>query len=103
MARAHTIATPLYYPDHVRKRPIHMPAHSRQATLPLLMALLLALLAGCAYHPGGDAMAFLRDGHLYTIQADSTNLHQIAGGDVVSYSWSPSRQQLVYRTASPFP
>ncbi|HEX3272744.1 MAG TPA: hypothetical protein VHR15_19020 [Ktedonobacterales bacterium] len=80
-----------------------MPAHSRRASIPLLMALLLALLVGCAYHPGGDALAFLRDGHLYTIQADSSNLHQIAGGDIVSYSWSPSRQQLVYRTASPFP
>jgi hypothetical protein len=67
------------------------------------MALLLALMAGCAYHPGGNALAFLRDGHLYTIQADGSNLHQIAGGDIVNYSWSPSRQQLVYRTASPFP
>jgi hypothetical protein len=66
-------------------------------------ALLLTALVGCAYHPGGDALAFLRDGHLYTIQADGANLHQIAGGDIVSYSWSPSRQQLVYRTASPFP
>jgi len=67
------------------------------------VALLLALVAGCAYHPGGDALAFLRDGHLYTIQPDGANLHQIAGGGIVSYSWSPSRQQLVYRTASPFP
>ncbi len=80
-----------------------MSAHSRRASIPLLMALLLALVAGCAYHPGGDALAFLRDGHLYTIQADGANLHQIAGGGIVSFSWSPSRQQLVYRTASPFP
>jgi hypothetical protein len=67
------------------------------------MALPLALVAGCAYHPGGDALAFLRDGALYTIQPDGANLHQIANGDIVSYGWSPSRQQLVYRTASPFP
>jgi hypothetical protein len=63
----------------------------------------LALVAGCAYHPGGDALAFLRNGALYTIQPDGANHHQIANGDIVSYSWSPSRQQLVYRAASPFP
>jgi hypothetical protein len=80
-----------------------MSAHSRRARIPLLMALLLALVAGCAYRPGGDALAFLRDGSLYTIQPDGANLHQIANGDIVSYSWSPSRQQLVYRAASPFP
>jgi hypothetical protein len=80
-----------------------MSAHLRRASIPLLMALLLALVAGCAYHPGGDALAFLRDGALYTIQPDGANLHQIASGDIVSYGWSPSRQQLVYRTASPFP
>jgi len=74
----------------------------RRASTFLLMAL-LALAMGCAYHPGGDALAFLRNGALYTIQPDGANLHQIANGDIVSYSWSPSRQQLVYRTASPFP
>lgn len=76
---------------------------SRRIIVVLLATLATTLLAGCAYHPGGDALAFLRNGHLYTIQADGANLHQIAGGDIVSYSWSPSRQQFVYRTASPFP
>jgi hypothetical protein len=76
---------------------------SRWLVAALLVALLAALLAGCGYHPGGDALAFLRDGKLYTIQADGANLHQIAGEGIVSYSWSPSRQQLVYRTAAPFP
>jgi Tol biopolymer transport system component len=69
----------------------------------LLAALTTALLASCAYHSGGDALAFLRDGALYTIQPDGANLHQIASGGIVSYGWSPSRQQLVYRAASPFP
>jgi hypothetical protein len=67
------------------------------------VTLAVALLAGCSYHPGGDALAFLREGKLYTIQPDGANLHQIASGGIVSYGWSPSRQQLVYRTASPFP
>src|SRR5690348_13140142 len=89
--------------DQAQKRTISMPAHSRRATIPLLMTLLLALVAGCAYHPGGDALAFLRNGALYTIQPDGANLHQIANGSIVSYGWSPSRQQLAYRTASPFP
>jgi hypothetical protein len=83
---------------------IHRSGHPhREIVTALLGALLLALVAGCAYHPGGDALAFLRDGKLYTIQADGANLHQIAGEGIVSYSWSPSRQQLVYRAASPFP
>ncbi len=76
---------------------------SRWIFVVLLAALLTALLAGCAYHPGGDALAFLRDGKLYTIQPDGADVHQIAGDGIVSYSWSPSRQQLVYHTASPFP
>jgi hypothetical protein len=80
-----------------------MLAQSRRATMPLLLALSLALLASCAYHPGGDALAFLRNGTLYTIQPDGANLHQVASGGIVSFGWSPSRQQLVYRTASPFP
>jgi hypothetical protein len=76
---------------------------SRWMIAAALVALVGALLAGCAYHPGGDALAFLRDGALYTIQPDGANLHQIASGGVVSFSWSPSRQQFVYRTASPYP
>src|SRR6516165_3595328 len=67
---------------------------SRWMRIALLAALTTALLASCAYHSGGDALAFLRDG---------ANLHQIASGGIVSYGWSPSRQQLVYRAASPFP
>jgi hypothetical protein len=81
----------------------HMQAPSRRIIVVMLVALATTLLAGCAYHPGGDALAFLRDGALYTIQPDGSNLHQTANGSIVSYSWSPSRQQLVYRAASPFP
>lgn len=80
-----------------------MAVTSRRGIVASLMgAFLLALLAGCAYHPGGDALAFLRDGKLYTVQADGANLHQIAGDGIVSYGWSPTHQQLTYRTASPF-
>src|SRR5437660_4573881 len=82
---------------------VHMPISSRRGIMLLLVALSVALLAGCAYRPGGDALGFLRDGKLYTIQADGANLQQIAGDGIVSYGWSPTHQQLIYRTASPFP
>jgi hypothetical protein len=82
---------------------VRISERSRWGIAALLVAIAMPLLAGCAYHPGGDALAFLRDGKLYTVQADGANLHQIAGDGVVSYSWSPNHQQLVYRTAAPFP
>lgn len=94
----------VYGPARERVRGLGLIAvRARWMTALVLVALLAASLAGCAYHPGGDALAFLRDGKLYTVQADGANLHQIASGSIVSYSWSPGRQQLVYRTASPFP
>jgi len=69
----------------------------------LFLMLLLVPLAGCAFHSGSDALAFLRDGQLWTVQADGANLHQVASGGIVSFSWSPDHRQFVYRTASPFP
>jgi Tol biopolymer transport system component len=82
---------------------VRISVRSRWGIAALLVAVTTLLLVGCAYQPGGDALAFLRDGKLYTIQADGADLHQIAGDGIVSYSWSPTHQQLVYRTAKPFP
>jgi hypothetical protein len=75
----------------------------RGVVAPLMGALLAALLAGCAFHSGSDALAFLRDGQLWTIQGDGANPHQVASGGIVSYGWSPDHRQFAYRTASPFP
>src|SRR5579859_1894999 len=65
------------------------------------VALLLSLLlSGCALHPGGDEIAFLSGGQLWTVNRDGTTLVRAAGGGVVSFAWSPDHHQLVYRTVS---
>lgn len=64
------------------------------------LSLALAGVAGCALHPGGDALAFVRGGQLWTIQPDGSNAHKIAGGPVVGYAWSPDHHELVFRTST---
>jgi hypothetical protein len=71
-----------------------------QALLLLLAAYLAAALTACALHPGGEALAFIRAGQLWTIQADGSNAHQIAQGQIVGFAWSPDHHQLVFRTAT---
>jgi hypothetical protein len=67
----------------------------------LLLGLLPAgLLSGCALHPGGEEIAFLRDGHLWLMNPDGTGLVRAGGGGVVGFAWSPDHHQLVFRTAS---
>jgi hypothetical protein len=68
------------------------------AALPLILLLpTLLLLAGCTAHPGGDELAFLRGGQLWTIDRDGTQLVQVGGGNVVGFAWSPDHHQLVFR------
>lgn len=73
-----------------------------QACLLLLgwVSLALAGLAGCALHPGGDALAFVRGNQLWTLQPDGSNAHKIAGGPIVGFAWSPDHHELVLRTAA---
>lgn len=67
-----------------------------------LGALLLACLtlAACALHPGGDEIAFLRAGQLWTVNPDGTDARAIAGGNTVGFAWSPDHHQIVFRYAS---
>ena len=67
----------------------------------LILSLLLADLAACSPgHVGSNEIAFLRDGHLWTIDPDGTNAFEVAAGDtpVVGYGWSPDHRMLVFRT-----
>ena len=67
----------------------------------ILVLLFLASLAACSPgHVGGNEIAFLRDGQLWTIDPDGTNAFEIAGNDpaVVGYGWSPTHQLLTFRT-----
>jgi Tol biopolymer transport system component len=74
------------------------PARLRQAALGVLACCLLAsLVAACSVQPGGELLAFLRDGQLFVTAADGSNLREIAHGDIVSGAWSPDHHQLVFR------
>jgi hypothetical protein len=67
----------------------------------LILSLLLADLAACSPgHVGSNEIAFLRDGHLWTIDPDGANAFEVAAGDmpVVGYGWSPDHRMLVFRT-----
>ncbi len=76
----------------------------KQQRLVLLCLLVLAALAACSPgHTGGNEIAFLRAGELWTIDPDGANAFEVAGGTppVVSYGWSPDHQILTYRSLDP--
>src|SRR6266567_1985789 len=67
----------------------------------IILSLLLADLAACSPgHVGSNEIAFLRDGHLWSIDPDGANAFEVAAGDtpVVGYGWSPDHRMLVFRT-----
>ena len=82
----------------------HKVARQLLLRLLILLTLLLPLLASCASgHTGGNEIAFLRDGHLWTIDPNGTNAFALVNDalPVLSYSWSPSHHILVYRQIDP--
>src|SRR5260370_10118196 len=67
----------------------------------IILSLLLADLEACSPgHVGSNEIAFLRDGHLWTIDPDGANAFEVAAGDTpgVGYGWSPDHRMLVFRT-----
>lgn len=72
----------------------------RAATLVTLVATVLTLVAGCALHTGGDTVAFLRGGVLWTMHPDGSNPIVVAGNAVVGFAWSPNHHELVYRSGA---
>jgi hypothetical protein len=71
---------------------------SRWTTLLLLAALISLMLGACSPgHVGGNEIGFLRGGTLWAIDPDGSNLHQIAGGQIIGFSWSPDHHQVVLR------
>ncbi len=73
----------------------------RQRRFFLFLMLVLVSLAACSPgHLGGNEIAFIRDGHLWTIDPSGTNAFAAVTQDtpVVGYSWSPTHQILVFRT-----
>jgi hypothetical protein len=68
----------------------------------LLLLICVASAAGCGPgHVGGNEIAFLRDGQLWTIDPDGANAFAVFTDNntpVVGYSWSPTHQILTFRT-----
>ncbi len=68
----------------------------------LLLLICVASTAGCSPgHVGGNEIAFLRDGQLWTIDPDGANAFAVFTDDnapVVGYGWSPTHQILTFRT-----
>jgi hypothetical protein len=76
----------------------------RHQRLAILCLLLLASLAACSPgHSGGNEIAFLRDGQLWTVDPDGANAFEVVAGTppVVSYGWSPSHELLEFRALDP--
>src|SRR5258708_269581 len=73
----------------------------KQRYLMILVLLLLSSLTACSPgHLGSTIIAFIRNGHLWTIDPNGTNAFEIVAQDtpVVGYSWSPTHQILTFRT-----
>jgi hypothetical protein len=73
----------------------------RQQSLVILLFLLLNSLTACSPgHLGSTVIAFIRNGHLWTIDPNGANAFEIVAQDtpVVGYSWSPMHQILAFRT-----
>lgn len=73
----------------------------QQYILFIILSLLLSGLAACSPgHSGGNEIAFLRGGHLWTIDPDGSNAFEVVAGGtaVVGYAWSPDHHIFVFRT-----
>ena len=68
----------------------------------LLLLICVASTASCSPgHVGGNEIAFLRDGQLWTIDPDGANAFAVFtdnNAPVVGYGWSPTHQILTFRT-----
>ncbi|HKV86098.1 MAG TPA: hypothetical protein VJN88_16210 [Ktedonobacterales bacterium] len=76
------------------------PPIARLVAATLLFAVMLVGTSSCGIHSGGGEIAFMRDGALWSIQADGSNSVYIAGNKVVGFAWSPNHHELVYRSGA---
>jgi len=66
----------------------------------LVFLLLTIFLAACSPgHLGGNEIAFVRDGHLWTIDPNGANAFEVESdtAPVIGYAWSPDHQIFVFR------
>ena len=72
----------------------------RQLRIALLLFLLFLSLASCSPgHLGGNEIAFVRDGHLWTIDPSGANAFEVVteSAPVIGYAWSPDHHIFVFR------
>ena len=88
-------------PGAIRGRP----GGGIRARLAKLAALgcVVATLAACGLHSGGDALAFVRAGNLWVMNGDGSGARELARGGVAGFAWSPDHHQIVYRTGATLP
>jgi hypothetical protein len=70
----------------------------------IILSLFFAMLASCSPgHTGGNEIAFIQNGQLWTIDPDGANAFAIVGNNppVLGYDWSPTHQILAFRTIDP--
>src|SRR5712692_9432523 len=79
----------------------YTPLMRRQRISMLLLLLLAAALASCSPgHLGDNEIAFVRDGHLWTIDPDGANAFEVVSDSapVIGYAWSPDHRIFAFRT-----
>ncbi|HEU0003176.1 MAG TPA: hypothetical protein VFQ36_19855 [Ktedonobacteraceae bacterium] len=72
----------------------------KRQRLCLLISLLCISLAACTPgHVGGNEIAFVRDGHLWTIDPNGANIFEVVSDNapVIGYAWSPDHQIFAFR------
>lgn len=72
----------------------------KRKRLSLIVLLLTIFLAACSPgHLGGNEIAFVRDGHLWTIDPNGANAFEVEAdtSPVIGYAWSPDHQMFVFR------
>ncbi len=72
----------------------------RQRIIALLLLLITGLASCSPGHIGGNEIAFVRNGHLWTIDPDGSNAFEVISDSaaVVGYAWSPNHQIFAFRT-----
>ncbi len=78
-----------------------MKVSKQRHTIILLSLLLSSILASCSPgHLGSNEIAFVRDGHLWTIDPDGSNTFEVVTDNttVIGYAWSPDHQIFTFRT-----
>ncbi len=72
----------------------------RQRIIALLLLLITGLASCSPGHMGSNEIAFVRDGHLWTIDPDGSNAFEVVSDStaVIGYAWSPNHQIFAFRT-----